>query len=248
MRKVISVKIIKNSLIFFVFLMYTVSSTGQNYEIQSIDDYSILNKSIERYFYSRAINDSLFFNSDLYKENSENKEVIRAVKMRKKLDTLYIELTSDKINYERFLKNDARWKREKWFKKFKPYLDSIFSEKEVTNYKKQLEDNNYFWSENKIDFKDHVFVINELVHSRKEISEMSQTKKDSLLRENSKLTKHKNVYTFSKPIFSIDKNIGLIAYSNIANNVLLIYEKKDNNWYFKHLLSENYFIDKIERL
>lgn len=88
-----------------------------------------------------------------------------------------------------------------------------------------------------------------MVHTREEIFKMSRASKDSLLRENSKLTKHKNVYTFSKPIFSIDNNIALITYSgstnNIANSVLLIYEKKEKKWYFKHLLSENGYVDRL---
>lgn len=104
MQKVKSVKIIKGNLFFLIFLIFSISCIGQKSKIISLEDYSILNKSIERYFYSRTINDSLFYNSELYKENSESQKVIKEVELRKKRDTLYIKSTAGNIFLRDFLK------------------------------------------------------------------------------------------------------------------------------------------------
>ncbi|WP_162497594.1 hypothetical protein [Aureibaculum marinum] len=195
---------------------------------------------------SKKIRDSIFLSSDLYKEHPNHRVNKSQLKIRRALDTIYLKKIADKLFYQNFLKNDAHWKREKRHKKIKHQLDSIFSEAEVVNYKKLLDDNNYVWNPDKIDFKDRVFMVDELIYTKKEMDKFAIDKKDSSNLKIRKFNKKNNLFVFSKPLYSLNKNTALIVYTYSGNYVLLIFDKKGKNWQFKHKLSESYFISKIE--
>ncbi len=78
-----------------------------------------------------------------------------------------------------------------------------------------------------------------------EIKNLPYEKKNLELRKIYDLEKKLNLYTFSKPIYSIDKKYILIAYNSGGTNILNIYENLDTNWKLKFSLSNNYFVDRI---
>ncbi len=233
------------TIIFCIFSFITFFSFSQKIEIELSEDYIIINRSLEQYFYMKHIRDSLFYNSEITKKYIESKEIKRTIIRRKKRDTLYIKVIADKILYKQFLRENARWKRSRNYKKFLTELNVIFSIDEVANYNKQLEDNYYFWNKSNINFKDRVFVNDEIVLTREEIRNLPSEKKSLELRKIYDLEKRLNLYTFSKPIYSIDKKYILIAYNSGGTNILNIYEDLEAKWKLKFSLSNNYFISKI---
>ncbi len=245
MRKVKSVQIIKKEFAVLLLALFSFYGFSQRKEIKSNDDYTVLNIAIEKYFIVKKFSDSLFFSSELYKANPLHKKIKLNVKRRKKRDTLYIKAIADKIIYNQFLRENARWKRSRYNKKYLTELNIIFSIDEVANYNKQLEDNCYLWDKSNINFKDRVFVNDEIQLTREEIKNLPYEKKNLELRKIYDLEKRLNLYTFSKPIYSIDKKYILIAYNSGGTNILNIYENLDTNWKLKFSLSNNYFISKI---
>ncbi len=245
MRKVKNVQIIKKELVVFILILFSFYGFAQKKEIKSNEDYTILNNAIERYFIARKFSDSLFFNSELFKEYPNHKKMERDIKRRKKRDTLYIKTVADKILYKQFLKEKAIWKRNRYYKKYLTKLDSIFSSDEVANYNKQLKNNFYLWNKNKINFKDRVYVNNKMQFTREEIKKLPKEKKNLELRKIYDLEKKLNLYTFSKPIYSIDNKYALIAYNSEGTNILNIYENLDSKWKFKLSLSNNLIISKV---
>ncbi len=234
--------VVTNKIIIIFLLLGFISfySFSQKKEIKAERDYIILNKSLEHYFYGKHIRDSLFYNSETTKKYIESKEVKRAIIKRGKLDTIYIKYIADKVLYKMFLEENAKWKREKRYKKFSNDLEIIFSDDEVKYYLNQLESNHYLWNEDKIDFKDRVFVVKKFNYTREEAKLMGIVEKDQLGR--TLIQRTNRYFTFSKPIYSKNNNTALIAYSYNANFILYIYEKVNKKWVFKLVLSKSYFI------
>lgn len=226
-------------------------SFSQKKEITTERDYTILNKTLEHYFHIKRYRDSLDLVDlkVLEKKSKNSKEVKRIVKEDikriKKNDTVYIKIMADKFYYGQFLKKDASWKRKKEYYQFSEKLDSIFSENEVINYQKQLGDNLYFWNNEKINYKDRVFIINDLKFTRNEIKKMSEIERDKFNKKTALLEEKLNLYTFSKPIYSINKLYALIAYNRGGNNIIYIYKKTNKKWIIELVLSNNYLIDKL---
>lgn len=240
MQKVKSVQIIKKELFVLVLILFSFYGFAQKIEIKTKSDYIILNKSLEQYFNGKRIRDSLFYNSETTKKYIESKEVRHDIIRRKKLDTIYIKYIADKVLYKMFLKENAKWRREKRYKKFSNDLEIIFSDDEVKHYLKQLKNNHYLWSEDKIDFKDHVFVVKKFNYNREDAKLRGIVEKDQLGR--TLIQRTNRYFTFSKPIYSKNNKIALMAYQYNANFILYIYEKVDKEWVFKIVLSESYFI------
>ncbi len=239
-----------NKLILMVFFT-SFFSFSQKKEIKTENDYIILNNTLEHYFHVKHYRDSIhLIDLKILEEKSKNsKEVKRIVKEDikriKKNDTVYIKIIADKFYYNQFFKKNARWRKDKVYNQFSEKLDTIFSENEVNNYQKQLENNFYLWANEKINYKDRVFIINDLTFTRNEIIKMSEIERDKYNKKTDLLEEELNLYTFSKPIYSIDKAYALIAYNSGGTNNLYIYKKTNKKWLLELVLSNNYFIDKI---
>lgn len=228
-------------------LFLLVNSFAQKKEIKSSDDYIILNKTIKKYFIAKKKRDSLYFTdiSNFLKDSAQAKKIRRHKKRRKKLDTLHIKAIADKIIYKQFFEKDAKWKRNKYYKKHLHLLNNIFSKEEIEHYNKQLESNDYLWDENKISFEDLVFVNNGMRFTREEIDNLPEDKKMLELKKTFNLEGKLNLYTFSKPIYSINNNYALIAYEKGGTRILNIFEKLDDHWNFKYSINNNIIISRV---
>ena len=248
MQEALNVQIDKTIIFVLLFSFISLVGFSQKTQIKAEEDYTLLNKSLIKYFEVKHFSDSLFFNSEFYLKNANHKKTIRDVKFRKSLDTIFLKAIADKLLYRRFLEEDAKWKREKRYNKFSAFLDQVFSKDEVEHYKKQIEDNFYLWNEDKIGFSDYVFVEEDFELTREELKSLNKKTTTFELEYQSKSKKfvRHRLFTFSKPIYSRDHKIALISYNYGGNNLLYMYKKVNNQWFFKLAISENWFIDHID--
>lgn len=247
MQKVKNVQIIKKTVIVFITILSSFHCLAQKKKIESKDDYSILNKAIEKYFIAKKKSDSLYGIdiSAFLKDSAQAKIIRRHQKRRKKLDTLHINAIADKILYTQFLRENAHWKKNRYYKKFSTTLDSIFSTVEVANYCKQLKDNFYLWDTTNIKFKGRAFINNKVSLTREEIKKLPKEQQKTERKKIYALEKKLNLYTFSKPIYSRDRQHALIAYNSRGKNILHIFKKVNNYWQIEFTLQNNMIIDKI---
>ena len=230
-----------------IFIFISLHSFSQKKEIiKNSDDYNILNKTIDRFFYFKHERDSielvdLMLIEKKVPNNIEIQKSIKEAKEEIKNDTIYIKAIADKIMYKTFFSKKARWKIEKKrYKKVAEDLEVIFSLNEMEYYQEQVEDNIYLWRAKKINSKGRVFIEQKYNYTREEAIIRGIIERDKLGRVLIQRTNH--YFTFSKPIYSKNRNIALIAYNFNANYILYIFERINNEWVFKLVLSESYLI------
>ena len=245
MQKAQNALIKKRIVVIFILSFFTLSVFSQKRMIKSNDDYILLNKTIMRHFIAKKKSDSIFIMnaSPFLKDSVQAKKIRRYEKRRKKLDTLQIKIIADKGLYKQFLKKDAMWK--KVYKKHLKRLNRFFSAKEVANYNKQLKNNCYLWDSNRVSFKNRVFIIKDIKYTKEEIKKLPKKQKLIEQRKIDKLEKKLNLFTFSKPIYSLNRQYALIAYNNGGTNVLRIFKKINNRWQHDFTLNNDHFIDRV---
>jgi len=243
MRKAINVKISKIVVVLFL-LLFSANGFSHQQEITAHDDYIILNKTIERYMMIKKFSDSLFYNSAVYTENSSDKLIIREVKLRKKRDTLTINHIADNTMYKQYLHKDAHWKRAINDKTKLSFLEHVFSKDEIANYELQS-DLSYVWNKDNIHLNNRVVFNTDVQFSRAEIDDLPKSKKQVELNKIYNLEKNSNLYTFSKPIYSLDKNYAIISYQKEGTRILTIFEKLEDKWVYKNSINNNMFITRI---
>ncbi|MCB0486608.1 MAG: hypothetical protein KDC47_10470, partial [Flavobacteriaceae bacterium] len=224
MQKVKNVLIKKPLLVFIFIASVTLSCYSQKRQIVE-NDYILLNKSIYMYFENKKISDSIFY---IFNNSLDSLTPLHKIELIKRdlLDTIFLDEKADKKRlYVNFLKENAHWKREKRYQKYMNQLDSIFSKKELENYKNQLSENLYTWDDAKICPQQKVFVLNksDLQKNKVDIKLSNVKSYEEYYRLNTKFFIRDRLFTFSKPIYSIKKNTALIAYHYGGNYFLYIF-------------------------
>ena len=247
MQKERNVQIIRKSIVVLAIVFTSFCGLAQKKEIKSKDDYLILNKTLEIHFAAKKKEDSLFFKdaSRFLKDSVQRRKIESYIKRRKKQDTLYIKIIADKVLYKQFLRKNANWRKQKYTKKYLAKLNSIFTEKEITNFNKQLKSNCYLWDKLKIRFKNSVFINKEFSLTKDEIKKLSKEQNKIEQEKIASLERKLNLYTFSKPIYSLHKKYALIAYNRVGTNILHIFKKVNNGWVLEFTLNNNMFISKV---
>ncbi len=100
--------------------------------------------------------------------------------------------------------------------------------------------NSYLWNIKKVNSRGTVIIENKYNYTRKEAKLKGIDERDEL--GNILIQRTDHYFTFAKPIYSRNRKIALIAYSYNANNILYVFEKINENWIFKLVLSQNYMI------
>lgn len=105
------------SKILTLYLIFSFSSLfvfSQKKTITKKSDYKLLNKTLSIYFKNKSISDSLFYNSQLYKEHKKERTTQRAIKRRKKKDTLFLKAEIDNTIYRQFFNKPKKWSNKKF--------------------------------------------------------------------------------------------------------------------------------------
>lgn len=142
-------------------------------------------------------------------------------KNRFKLDTIYLKFQSSQRVFDRFFDNPL-WDRQNRSEEDLEYFSSIFSPRRVASYKNQLTQESIVWDINKIKTTYPVVVVDD----------HSNIQDDKL-------------FTFSKPIYSLDgKNI-LMTYQKNGHFVLFIFERDKNKIELKNYMKQDYSITTL---